>query len=81
MVNGRYDPTIVAAQAERLFAAARDPKEIHWYNGGHWPPQPAIDFGAEWLSNRLDKRDEGLGTRDEGLGARAGGRVAGVRGL
>ncbi|MFL5616052.1 MAG: alpha/beta hydrolase [Gemmatimonadaceae bacterium] len=53
MVNGRYDRTIVAAQAERLYAAARDPKKIHWYNGGHWPPQPAIDYGAEWLANQL----------------------------
>jgi dienelactone hydrolase len=54
MVNGRYDRTIVAAQAERLFAAARDPKEMYWYNGGHWPPQHAIDHAAEWLAERLD---------------------------
>jgi dienelactone hydrolase len=53
MVNGRYDRTIVAAQAERLFAAARDPKEMYWYNGGHWPPQHAIDHASAWLSERL----------------------------
>ena len=53
MVNGRYDRTIRASQAERLFAAAREPKEIHWYNGGHWPPPPAIEHGAEWLAGRL----------------------------
>ena len=23
------------------------------YHGGHWPPQPAIDFGAQWLAQRL----------------------------
>lgn len=53
MVNGRFDRTIKADQAERLYDAAGDPKEIHWYHGGHWPPQPAIDFGAQWLAQRL----------------------------
>ena len=53
MVNGRYDRTVTSAQAERLFEAAREPKEIHWYNGGHWPPPHAIEFAAEWLSTRL----------------------------
>jgi len=53
MVNGRFDRTIKASQAERLFDAAGDPKEVHWYHGGHWPPQPAIDFGAQWLAERL----------------------------
>lgn len=53
MVNGRFDRTIKAAQAERLYAAAGEPKQIHWYQGGHWPPPQAIDFGAEWLAGRL----------------------------
>jgi pimeloyl-ACP methyl ester carboxylesterase len=53
MINGRFDRTIKAAQAERLYEAAGEPKQIHWYNGGHWPPQPPIDFGAEWLAGRL----------------------------
>ena len=53
MVNGRYDRTVTSAQAERLYEAAREPKEIHWYNGGHWPPPNAIDFGATWLAERL----------------------------
>jgi pimeloyl-ACP methyl ester carboxylesterase len=53
MVNGRYDRTIKASQAERLYEAAGDPKQIHWYQGGHWPPQPAIDFAANWLAERL----------------------------
>jgi hypothetical protein len=53
MVNGRFDRTIKADQAERLFEAAGEPKEIHWYHGGHWPPQPAVDFGAQWLAQKL----------------------------
>lgn len=54
MVNGRYDRTVRPAQAERLFEAAREPKEIHWYNGGHWPPPHAIDLSASWLAERLE---------------------------
>jgi len=53
MVNGRLDRTIKASQAERLFAAAGDPKEMRWYNGGHWPPPSEVEFAAEWLAGRL----------------------------
>ena len=53
MVNGRHDRTIKPSQAERLFAAAAEPKEIHWYNGGHWPPPQEVDFAAYWLAARL----------------------------
>jgi fermentation-respiration switch protein FrsA (DUF1100 family) len=56
MVNGRYDRTITTAQAERLYEAAREPKEIHWYQGGHWPPPAAIELGAEWLARQLSGR-------------------------
>jgi fermentation-respiration switch protein FrsA (DUF1100 family) len=56
MVNGRHDRTITPAQAERLYEAAREPKEMHWYQGGHWPPEKAIDFGAEWLSRLLTEK-------------------------
>jgi fermentation-respiration switch protein FrsA (DUF1100 family) len=57
MVNGRFDRTITAAQAERLYEAAREPKEIHWYQGGHWPPPQAVEFGAEWMASLLAERD------------------------
>lgn len=53
MVNGRDDRTIVPAQAERLFAAAEEPKTIHWYAGGHGLPDPAIRAAATWLAERL----------------------------
>jgi len=53
MVNGRYDRTIRAEQANALFAAAAEPKEQRWYNGGHWPPARAIDDAAEWLAIQL----------------------------
>jgi dienelactone hydrolase len=53
MVNGRFDRTIQPSQATALFDAAGDPKEIRWYQGGHWPPARAIDEAAEWLASRL----------------------------
>ncbi len=53
LVNGTRDRTTRPAQAERLFAAAGEPKELRWYDGGHWPPPAAIDGAAEWLASRL----------------------------
>jgi len=53
MVNGRFDRTVKPAQAERLFAAAHEPKTMRWYGGGHWPPAREIGFAAEWLATRL----------------------------
>lgn len=53
MVNGRLDRTIQPSQATALFDAAGEPKEIRWYQGGHWPPARAIDDAAEWLASRL----------------------------
>ena len=53
MVNGKHDRTILPDQARALFAAANEPKELHWYDGGHWPPQPAIDNVARWLADKL----------------------------
>jgi cephalosporin-C deacetylase-like acetyl esterase len=35
MVNGRQDRTITPASARALHAAARDPKTVDWYEGGH----------------------------------------------
>jgi uncharacterized protein len=53
LVNGRRDRTTKPAQAERLFAAALEPKTMKWYDGGHWPPPSAIDGTAEWVATRL----------------------------
>jgi fermentation-respiration switch protein FrsA (DUF1100 family) len=56
MVNGRNDRTIRPAQAESLFAAAEEPKELRWYDGGHWTPAPVVNEVAEWLATRLEAR-------------------------
>ncbi len=50
MVNGRSDRTIRPEQAHALFEAAGEPKELRWYDGGHWPPPPAINMVADWLA-------------------------------
>ncbi len=54
LVNGRGDTTTRPAQADRLFAAAEEPRTMLWYNGGHWPPAACIDDTADWLLSELD---------------------------
>jgi dienelactone hydrolase len=53
MVNGTADRTVRPDQAERLFAAAQEPKELKWWNAGHILPPPAIDYAAEWLREKM----------------------------
>lgn len=56
MVHGRHDRTVTAEQAERLFAAASEPKELRWWNAGHYLPDTAVDDAAAWLAERLGAR-------------------------
>ena len=53
MVHGRRDTTVTAAQAQRLYDAAQDPKELRWYDAGHYLPPAAIDEAATWLGDKL----------------------------
>lgn len=53
MVHGRDDRTVRPDQAERLFAAAGEPKELRWYPAGHYLPAAAIQYAAGWLRDRL----------------------------
>jgi len=53
MVHGRRDRTILPEQAERLFAAAGQPKEIQWWDAGHYLPDAAVLRAAGWLADRL----------------------------
>ena len=50
MINGQFDRTVTPAQARRLHDAAREPKTIRWYRGGHWPPQPELEAAADWVA-------------------------------
>jgi fermentation-respiration switch protein FrsA (DUF1100 family) len=53
MVHGRRDRTVHPAQAQQLYDAAREPKELRWYDAGHHLPAAAIDEAADWLGERL----------------------------
>ena len=53
MVHGKDDRTVRPDQAERLFAAAGEPKEIRWWNAGHYLPPAVMHYAAEWMRERL----------------------------
>lgn len=53
MVHGRGDRTVTPDQAQRLYDAAGEPKELKWWNAGHILPPAAIDYAAEWLRARM----------------------------
>ena len=53
MVHGKRDRTVTPGQAQRLFDAAREPKEIRWWDAGHRLPAAAIGEAAAWLSDQL----------------------------
>lgn len=56
LVHGTRDRTVLPEQAQRLFDAAGEPKEIRWWDAGHILPPLAIAYAAEWLSVRLGRR-------------------------
>jgi uncharacterized protein len=49
MLHGRHDRTIAPDQAQRLYDAATQPKELRWYDAGHVLPGAAGDDAAMWL--------------------------------
>jgi uncharacterized protein len=53
VVHGRRDRTVLPEQAQRLFDAADQPKEIRWWDAGHYLPAAAIDDTTDWLAERL----------------------------
>lgn len=56
MLHGRHDRTITAEQAQRLYDAAAQPKELVWYDSGHVLPASAADQAALWLQAAFDDR-------------------------
>lgn len=53
MVHGRHDPIVTPTQAQRLYDAATEPKQLQWYDAGHHLPDVAIDHAAAWLAMTL----------------------------
>ena len=62
MVHGRRDNTILPAQANRLFEAAGEPKEIQWWDAGHRLPEVAVLRAAAWLDHQLRQLHRGVET-------------------
>lgn len=58
MVHGRQDRTILPEQAERLFAAAGEPKTLRWWDAGHRLPPAAVADAADWLAGTFGVSDE-----------------------
>jgi hypothetical protein len=53
MMNGKRDRLILPEQAQILFDAACEPKELRWYDGPHWPPGNVVDDVADWVTIQL----------------------------
>ena len=53
MLHGIHDRTIGREQAQRLYDAAPEPKELRWYEAGHILPPAATDDAAAWLVERF----------------------------
>lgn len=53
IVHGTRDRTVRPEQAQRLYDAASDPKEIRWIDTGHHLPSPAVAAAATWLVDHL----------------------------
>jgi predicted esterase len=49
MLHGASDRTIPPVQAQRLYDAASQPKELRWYDSGHVLPPAAAEDAAVWL--------------------------------
>ena len=50
---GRSDPYVPAPQANALFAAAKEPKKLLWYDAGHALNEQARKDRLAWLGRRL----------------------------
>lgn len=59
MVNALNDRTVTPAMARRLFEAAREPKEIRWYDMGHILRDPAYEEAAEWIMTQRERAAAG----------------------
>lgn len=54
--SGRQDNLVPPRDAERLHAAARDPKTVQWYNAGHGLTAEAARDRLSWLQEHLGMR-------------------------
>ena len=52
----RRDEAVPAVDAERLHAAAREPKAVQWYESGHFLPNAAVVDRLRWFHLHLGTR-------------------------
>jgi predicted esterase len=50
---GRRDRHVPAARAKVLIEAAKEPKEVRWYDAGHALDEKAVEDRLRWLRSRL----------------------------
>jgi dienelactone hydrolase len=55
MLHGRSDRTVRPDQAQRLYDAASEPKELRWYESGHVLPATAAEDAAGWLVKKFGR--------------------------
>ncbi|HUQ48963.1 MAG TPA: alpha/beta fold hydrolase [Gemmatimonadaceae bacterium] len=53
VLHGTNDRTIRRQQAQTLYDAALEPKELKWYESGHVLPPAAADDAASWMVAQL----------------------------
>jgi hypothetical protein len=53
MLNGRQDTTIKKPATDRLYAAAKEPKQILWYDCGHILTPEAGTKAVIWVTEQL----------------------------
>ena len=61
LVNARQDQTVPPDWAERLFAAAPEPKEQVWYDCGHRLEPAAYERAADWVARHRQVGPERAG--------------------
>jgi fermentation-respiration switch protein FrsA (DUF1100 family) len=50
MLAGKRDYVVTPDMVKRLYAAAREPKEIEWYDCGHLLTEDAYEKAADWVA-------------------------------
>lgn len=53
LLNGKNDTVVKPETTKLLMNAAKEPKEIIWYDAGHLLPGDAYQKAADWLKNKF----------------------------
>ena len=53
ILHGNFDESVPPDAARLLWQTARQPKEMRWYQAGHYLPKQAFLYVVEWLKKHL----------------------------